>query len=514
MLEGGRSGAIVRPGNSAGSLILDRLTGAIEPQMPKDEATLDPAEINLIRLWIDEGARATPTSPPAPPPWEAPLALTRPPLPAVAWPAWQAPLDRFVATYLAGRKAAPPTLVPDALFARRVYLDVWGLLPEPDALRAFLADTAPDKRARLVRMLLADNQKYAEHWISFWNDLLRNEDGVTYFSESAGRKSITPWLYASSNEPALQRVRVAPAQPDRADRPRRVPDRRELARGNQRRGQAVDAGVPELRPGVSRREFEVQFLPRQLRQQVEAEGRLRAGGVFRPGAEAGALSMRRRAGELCGAGVPVPRGLARPSSAIAGRPPAAVAAIFTDRRVGRMPRTVVNRIWARLFGVGIVANPDEMDGPPWSPALLDWIASDFVAHDYDLKHLIETLLTSRAHQMPTVTRTAEPAARGYAFAGPEVRRLTAEQFSDALGAMTGEWEVDGSRAPGEAPPPPPAAPAGTTPSQPTIAGAYARNWHVASSDSDARARTADPRSGDVAEAGSVHDAAGAGTGEW
>ena len=54
------------------------------------------------------------------------------------------------------------------------------------------------------------------------------------------------------------------------------------------------------------------------------------------------------------------------------------AAIFTDPRNGRMPRTLVNRMWHRLFGRGIVENPDEMDGVPWSPALLDWLASDFV----------------------------------------------------------------------------------------------------------------------------------------
>src|SRR3954451_25236701 len=76
ILEGGRSGAVVRPGNSARSLILDRLTGTIEPQMPKDELALDPTQIDLIRRWIDQGARMTPSSPPAPQPWEAPLALT------------------------------------------------------------------------------------------------------------------------------------------------------------------------------------------------------------------------------------------------------------------------------------------------------------------------------------------------------------------------------------------------------------------------------------------------------
>ena len=56
---------------------------------------------------------------------------------------------------------------------------------------------------------------------------------------------------------------------------------------------------------------------------------------------------------------------------------ATAAAIFTDPRNGRLPRTIVNRIWQRLLGHGIVANPDEMDGQPWSPELLDWLASRF-----------------------------------------------------------------------------------------------------------------------------------------
>ena len=97
------------------------------------------------------------------------------------------------------RTKREPALVSDALFARRVHLDIWGLLPAPEALQRFVADRAPNKREALVTQLLADGDKYADHWVSFWNDLLRNEDGVSYFSETAGRKSITEWLV-----PALQ----------------------------------------------------------------------------------------------------------------------------------------------------------------------------------------------------------------------------------------------------------------------------------------------------------------------
>ena len=94
----------------------------------------------------------------------------------------------------------------------------------------------------------------------------------------------------------------------------------------------------------------------------------------------------------------------RPSSLADRR--ATLVEIFTDPRNGRMPRTVVNRLWTRLLGHGIVASSDEMDGQPWSPELLDWLAADFVASNYDLKHLIGTIVKSRAYQMAAVARKA------------------------------------------------------------------------------------------------------------
>ena len=97
-------------------------------------------------------------------------------------------------------------------------------------------------------------------------------------------------------------------------------------------------------------------------------------------------------------------------------------------------------MWHRLLGRGIVETPDDMDGLPWSPELLDWLASDFVAGGYDLKQLIETIVSSNAYQMRSVPRVGgQP--RGYVFRGPEIRRLTAEQFGDAIGAITGDWNV-------------------------------------------------------------------------
>ena len=162
--------------------------------MPLGMDALSPQDIATIRLWIDQGARATPASAAAKPKWLPPLALSSPQVPNSPWKEWSDPIDRFTAAYLAKHRIAEPAIVSDEVFARRAYLDVWGLLPDPKDLHEFLADKRPDKRKRLVGRLLADNTKYSENWISFWNDLLRNDEGIVYYSETAARKTITPWL--------------------------------------------------------------------------------------------------------------------------------------------------------------------------------------------------------------------------------------------------------------------------------------------------------------------------------
>src|SRR5688572_3322285 len=122
VLDGGKDGAVVRPGRSSNSMMIDRVKGTAGDRMPLDELPLSDEQIALLQRWIDQGARATPTSAPAPAPWEAPLALTAPALPAVVWSAWNRPADRLVAAYLARARVPQPTLVSDAVFARRAYL--------------------------------------------------------------------------------------------------------------------------------------------------------------------------------------------------------------------------------------------------------------------------------------------------------------------------------------------------------------------------------------------------------
>jgi hypothetical protein len=477
VLEGGRSGAIVRPGSSSNSIIVHRITGVVEPQMPKDALALDDAEIALLRLWIDQGARLTPTSAPAPAPWEAPLELSAPAAPRARWARWNAPVDRFVASSLAARGVAEPTLVTDAQFARRAYLDTWGLLPTPDELRAFEDDRRPSKREALVETLLADNDKYAEHWMSFWNDLLRNEEGVTYFSENARRESITDWLHGAlrSNLPYDQFVRSLL-------NPNGKSDPGGFLVGVNWRGETSAAVMPWMQAAQNTAQI---FLGVNLKcnachdsfvNKWKLKDAYSLAAYFSPEPRLRLYRCDVAQDVFAEPAFLFPQ-LARPLPSDAAKDrTAAIAAIFTDPRNGRLARTLVNRLWHRLLGYGIVGNPDEMDGKPWSHELLDFVASDFVASGYDLKRAIKTIMTSRAYQMPAVARKAEPPARGYVFDGPEVRRMTAEQFADAVGAITGEWNLRQPR-PVEGTPPA-RGPAG---SDPLTVGTYGREWRVASS---------------------------------
>ena len=104
------------------------------------------------------------------------------------------PVDQLVDTYFSENRISWPEPVSDALFIRRAYLDITGLLPTPPEIYLFENDNGSDKRAALVHSLLTRDHEYTQHWLSFWNDLLRNDYSGTGFI-TGGRKQITSWLY-------------------------------------------------------------------------------------------------------------------------------------------------------------------------------------------------------------------------------------------------------------------------------------------------------------------------------
>jgi len=164
--------------------------------MPSEGDALTPQQVATLRKWIDQGA-VWPEGFSFADARKAPLAPRRPDLPEAA-PGSDSthPIDRLLHPYFKQHGVTVSGPVSDRVFARRVYLDLVGLLPPTDGLAAFEKDTRSDKRARLVDDLLTDNRAYADHWLTFWNDALRNAYRGTGFIDS-GRKQITGWLYES-----------------------------------------------------------------------------------------------------------------------------------------------------------------------------------------------------------------------------------------------------------------------------------------------------------------------------
>jgi hypothetical protein len=114
-----------------------------------------------------------------------------------------------------------------------------------------------------------------------------------------------------------------------------------------------------------------------------------------------------------------------------------LAELMTQPDNGRFARTIVNRLWQRFMGRGIVHPVDVMANEPWNADLLDYLAVDLVDNKYDLKKTIELIVSSWAYQSRSVILPADPGVSDYVYAGPIAKRMTAEQFMDAVWRLTG-----------------------------------------------------------------------------
>ncbi len=101
-------------------------------------------------------------------------------------------------------------------------------------------------------------------------------------------------------------------------------------------------------------------------------------------------------------------------------------------------KAVVNRVWSNYFGIGIVDPTDDMNlaNPPSNAPLLDYLASEFIAHDFDLRWLHRTIVTSDAYQRSADTNPSNANDRAN-FSHHVPRRLPAEVVYDSIALATG-----------------------------------------------------------------------------
>ncbi|PYT16098.1 MAG: hypothetical protein DMG59_11525 [Acidobacteria bacterium] len=433
-LSGGVDGPAIIPGKSDDSLLIQKVSGKKGSIMPASGAPLTAAQIATLRAWIDEGA-VWPETASAPSGWVAPIAPRRPNLPEGNE---AHPVDRFIAAYFAKHQIAFPSPVRDAIFARRVYFDLWGLPPAPAQLESFIKDPNPQKRERLIDSLLGNSQMYAEHWISWWNDLLRNDIGGNYQGE---RKSITSWLLrALEQNLAYDKMIAALVNPVKKDDPDG------FLIGVNWRGDVNASQTPYMQAAQNTAQI---FLGINLKcaschdsfiNRYKLRESYGMAALFSPDSRLELVRCDAKTGKYTGPQLLYPDFGAVPENATLSERHQAAGRFFTDSRNGRVARTVVNRYWQKLFGRGLVEPVDDMDSEPWNADLLDWLASDFTAHGNDLRYLLRLLMTSKAYQLPA-TVSAEREEKPYVFRGPQVRRLSAEQFADTVSMITGEWRI-------------------------------------------------------------------------
>jgi len=427
------SGAVI-PGNPDGSEMIYRVTTDDEyDRMPPEGDPLLKEQIALLRRWVKLGV-----------PWqegfsfkkktyEAPLKPRRPELPPAS-DGRTHPIDRLMDGYFAQHEVERPARLDDAAFLRRASLDLVGLLPTPAQLDSFLADSSPDKRARAVRQLLASRRAYAEHWFTFWNDLLRNDYRGTGYIDG-GRKQITGWLYRSlaENKPYDQFIRelINPTTGSEG-----------FIRGIKWRGNANASQSVEMQ--FSQNTAQV-FLGINMKcaschdsfidqWKLDDSWGLAAVIADRP------LEIHRcdkPTGRMAQPKFVFPELGAIDAEAPPGQRLEQMAELMTAPDNGRFTRTIVNRLWQRLFGRGIVHPVDTMGKEPFNADLLDYLAVYLADHDYDLKQLLEHICTSETYQARASVRPQPPNADDYVFLGPMPKRMTAEQFVDAVWMLTG-----------------------------------------------------------------------------
>ena len=194
-LKGGKSGAVIVPGNSAGSRLILLVANASPDKkvMPPAGTRLTAAEVGLLRAWIDQGVEwldgPAPIAAPRPSHW-AFQKIVRPELPAVSDRAWpRNAIDDFVLAKLESEGIAPLPEATKATLIRRLSLDLTGLPPSPEEVRDFIRDNRSDAYERAVDRLLA-SPHYGEKWGRYWLDLARYADSDGYEKDRT-----RPWAW-------------------------------------------------------------------------------------------------------------------------------------------------------------------------------------------------------------------------------------------------------------------------------------------------------------------------------
>lgn len=365
-------------------------------------------------------------------------------------------LDRLIYKRLQSVGVAPSGQCSDAQFIRRSALDCIGRLPTLEEARAFHQDRSADKRKRWIEKLLADSN-YADHWAVKWGDLIR---------PNPSRVGVKPvflldlWLRDMFRrnvryDQMVRELLLAEGSSHQYGPVAVFRDKRD----------PVDASgfVSQIFLGVRMECARCHHHPSEKWTQEDyyqlaaffGKMRSRGQGISAPISGESELWWFDSAG----------KGVLHPITEAAMVPKVPEGPEFAyqknvDPRLQLVEwmvspgntffaKAIVNRIWGEFFGKGIVDPVDDFrsSNPPSNPELLEWLAKDFVANGFDLKHLMKIIMESAAYQRGSEATDSNLTDQRN-FARSMRRRMPAEVLSDAVCDLTGVREEFAGLPPG------------------------------------------------------------------
>jgi hypothetical protein len=348
-------------------------------------------------------------------------------------------IDELVLKKLQALNVPPSPPCGDAEFIRRAYLDAAGVLPTPEEVKKFVADTDRDKRAKLIDALL-EKPEFVDYWTYKWSDLFLvstrklPQQGVWAFSRYL-RESVAdnkPWDRLAREVVTASGSNLTNGAANYFVLHKDVTELNETT------------ALTFLGMSVTCCRCHNHPLEKWTQDQYWGMANLFARVGLKNGDRAGeVLVLPLPSGDAAHprTGQPVPPtpldGKQLPLDGTADR-----RQYFADWLTAPdnpyFAKALVNRVWRNFLGRGLVEAEDDLrqTNPPTNPELLDALAADFVAHQYDVKRLIRTVMSSAAYQR-SATPLSGNATDDRFYSHYLVRRLSAEVVLDAYAQVTG-----------------------------------------------------------------------------
>jgi hypothetical protein len=379
-------------------------------------------------------------------------------LPAVP----QAQIDKLVFAKLS-QLQMQPVLCSDAVFVRRAYLDIIGILPTAQEAKDFIQNPDVHNKRRVLIDKLLDRPEFATYWAMRWGDILRikAEFPVNLWPNAA--QAYHRWVMASlaENKPYDKFVRemltssgsnfrVGPVNFYRAIQ-NRTPEGIAGAVALTFMGSRTDKWSPNEVAGMAVFFSQVGYKPTSEWKEEN---------VFWDPLGASTTRINIAPGRDAIVSTNPPPTVVLPTNA----PP--LIATFPDGKQVKLTlnkdprelfadwlisprnqwfsRSIVNRIWYWLLGRGIIHEADDIrpdnSNPPSNPALLAYLEKEFINSRFDMKQLYRLILNSKTYQLSSMPRHKGPQAEAN-FATYPLRRLDAEVLIDAINGITGMTDL-------------------------------------------------------------------------